>query len=100
MMVPNSHIFYGIRQPEAERGIVTKIVSGVPLPVNLSKALNMVTFGIGKMVTAATALLIQTAKIGKRFELRAVFCVFLLLNRSPESFKLASSRGASSESTA
>jgi len=74
MMVPNSHIFYGIRQPEAERGIVTKIVSGVPLPVNLSKALNMVTFGIGKMVTAATALLIQTAKIGKRFELRAVFC--------------------------
>jgi hypothetical protein len=51
MILPNSHIFYRIRQPETEPGIVTKIVSGVPLTVNLSKALNMVTFGIGKMVT-------------------------------------------------
>src|SRR5271163_3682100 len=82
MMVPNSHIFYGIRQPEVEGGIVTKIVSGVPLAVNLSKALNMVTFGIGKAVTAATTLPIQTAKIRKRFEISPG-----LLGRFPASYR-------------
>src|ERR1700685_15456 len=59
---------YEIQRWQLKPGTVSKIVSGEPLMVNLSKGLYQVTFGIDSGYRRRDTVLNQTAKPGERFD--------------------------------